>query len=566
MQSRIARSCVARDVRSSHPAAPLRACCRGGAGLLSWATKALVCLVAVGGGAVATAADGPAGQTLVFQTRTREAMPSGRHAVQIRQVEWPAEKTAFVVCDMWDQHWSPTATRRVAEMAPRMNALLKVARDRGALIIHCPSDTLDFYKDAPQRALAQAAPVVPTPIPLERWCRLQPDREGALPIDDSDGGCDALPPGKNHKAWTRQIATLEIFPQDAITDSAEAFYLMRARGIDHVVVMGVHTNMCVLGRPFSIRQMVRQGQQVLLLRDLTDTMYNPRRAPYVHHCTGTDLVVEHIEKHWCPTATSVDLLGGREFRFSEDTRPHAVVLMAEDEYRTEVSLPAWVARHLGREFRTTLLHGSESERNDLPGLETLKTADVLLVSVRRRVLPAAQLQQIRDFIERGGAVVGIRTASHAFSLRDNAPPPEGHAAWLDFDPEVLGGHYTGHHGEGPQVALSLPTGSPAHPLLTGVDLAQLSGKGSLYKVNPLATSAIPVLIGEIPGVPAEPVAWTYTNRFGGRVFYTSLGHVDDFAQPGFQRLLLNGLRWASGLPIDPPASDIPAPPAEKTGG
>jgi nicotinamidase-related amidase/type 1 glutamine amidotransferase len=515
---------------------------------------------------VATAADRPAGQTLVFQTRTREAMPSGRHAVQIRQVEWPAEKTAFVVCDMWDQHWSPTATRRVAEMAPRMNALLKVARDRGALIIHCPSDTLDFYKDAPQRALAQAAPVVPTTIPLERWCRLQPDREGALPIDDSDGGCDALPPGKNHKAWTRQIATLEIFPQDAITDSAEAFYLMQARGIDRVVVMGVHTNMCVLGRPFSIRQMVRQGQQVLLLRDLTDTMYNPRRAPYVHHCTGTDLVVEHIEKHWCPTATSVDLLGGREFRFSEDTRPHAVVLMAEDEYRTEVSLPAWVARHLGREFRTTLLHGSESERNDLPGLETLKTADVLLVSVRRRVLPAAQLQQIRDFIERGGAVVGIRTASHAFSLRDNAPPPEGHAAWLDFDPEVLGGHYTGHHGEGPQVALSLPTGSPAHPLLTGVDLAQLSGKGSLYKVNPLATSAIPVLIGEIPGVPAEPVAWTYTNRFGGRVFYTSLGHVDDFAQPGFQRLLLNGLRWASGLPIDPPASEIPAPPAEKTGG
>jgi hypothetical protein len=116
------------------------------------------------------------------------------------------------------------------------------------------------------------------------------------------------------------------------------------------------------------------------------------------------------------------------------------------------------------------------------------------------------------------------------------------------------------------VALSLPTGSPAHPLLTGVDLAQLSGKGSLYKVNPLATSAIPVLIGEIPGVPAEPVAWTYTNRFGGRVFYTSLGHVGDFAQPGFQRLLLNGLRWASGLPIDPPASEIPAPPAEKTGG
>jgi len=66
-----------------------------------------------------------------------------------------------------------------------------------------------------------------------------------------------------------------------------------------------------------------------------------------------------------------------------------------------------------------------------------------------------------------------------------------------------------------------------------------------------------VLMGDIPGVPSEPVAWTYTNPAGGRVFYTSLGHVDDFAQPGFQRLLLNGLRWAAGLPLNPPPPDPP---------
>ena len=495
------------------------------------------------------AADGPDRFVLHARRQVETSPGSGRFHTVTQPVEWPAAHTAVVICDMWDRHWSPTATRRVAEMAPRMNEVVAEARRRGALIIHCPSDTMPFYEGTPQRERARQAPTVETAIPLERWCKLIPDKEGQLPIDDSDNGCDAIPQGKSFKAWSRQIATLEIHPEDAITDSNEAFYLMKSRGIRHVLVMGVHTNMCVLGRPFSIRQMVRQGQEVILVRDMTDTMYNPRMAPFVHHCTGTDLVVEHIERHWCPTVTSTDFLGGREFRFSEDQRPHVAVLMAEDEYKTEVSLPAWGREHLGKEFRTTYLFGNDAERNDLPGLEALEAADVLLVSVRRRVPSAAQLGAIRKFIEAGKPVVGIRTASHAFSLRDGAPPPEGHAAWLTFDPDVLGGHYTGHHGVGPKVAVSLP-GEIPHPILSGVDLSQLHGHGSLYKVSPLANSATPILLGTIPDTPIEPLAWVYTNKYGGRVFYTSLGHIDDFAEPAFQRLLLNGVRWAAGLPTD----------------
>jgi len=107
---------------------------------------------------------------------------------------------------------------------------------------------------------------------------------------------------------------------DAITDSAEAFYLMRQRGITNVIVMGVHINMCVLGRPFAIRQMVAQGQNVLLMRDLTDSMYNHRKPPYVSHFRGTELVVEHIEQYWCPSITSADFLGGAPFRFQGDVR------------------------------------------------------------------------------------------------------------------------------------------------------------------------------------------------------------------------------------------------------
>jgi hypothetical protein len=93
---------------------------------------------------------------------------------------------------------------------------------------------------------------------------------------------------------------------------------MKQRGIENVLVMGVHTNMCVLGRPFSIRQLVYQGQNVVLVRDLTDTMYNSRMPPYVSHHEGTKRVIEHIERYWCPTTTSEELDGGPMFRFADD--------------------------------------------------------------------------------------------------------------------------------------------------------------------------------------------------------------------------------------------------------
>ena len=78
--------------------------------------------------------------------------------------------------------------------------------------------------------------------------------------------------------------------------------------------------MCVLGRPFAIRQMVKLGKNVALMRDMTDTMYNPERPPGVSHFAGTDLVVEHVEKYWCPSFTSADITGRAPFRFKEDLR------------------------------------------------------------------------------------------------------------------------------------------------------------------------------------------------------------------------------------------------------
>jgi nicotinamidase-related amidase len=236
-------------------------------------------------------------------------------------VSWESSVTAAVICDMWDKHWCKGASERVAEMAPRMNQVIAELRKRGVLIIHCPSETMKFYEGTPGRKLAHSAPLAVVKTPLQGWCSLDSVKEPPLPIDDSDGGCDDVPQCPQASPWRREIATLEVQPGDAITDSAEAYNLMLQRGITNVIVMGVHQNMCVLGRPFSIRQMVYEGQNVVLMRDLTDSMYNSRRKPWVDHFTGNDLMTWHIEKYWCPTITSDQIVGGNPFRFAADTKP-----------------------------------------------------------------------------------------------------------------------------------------------------------------------------------------------------------------------------------------------------
>ncbi len=396
-----------------------------------------VLLILVGG----MMARGGQEQTKTFQlhlrTKVETEKGSGRCHTITQDVKWPAEKTAVIVCDMWDKHWCPGATGRVGELAPRMNQLLIEARKRGALVIHCPSETLEFYKDHPGRKLAQGAPKVKAKVALQGWCSLMKEKEGPLPIDASDGGCAET--SKSHQAWSRQHPGLEMQDSDAITDSAEAYYLIRQRGIENVLIMGVHTNMCVLGRPFGIRQLVQQGLNVALVRDLTDTMYNPAKAPFVSHCTGTDLVVEHIEKYWCPSVTSVDILGGSEFRFAEDRRKHVVILAAEDEYKTEETLPRFALEQLGKDFRVSFVFADSKERHRLPGLEVMSQADLLMVSVRRRPLVPEQLAMIQKWVESGKPVVGIRTASHAFARKGNEKLPEGVEEWARFDQDVLGG-------------------------------------------------------------------------------------------------------------------------------
>jgi hypothetical protein len=193
-------------------------------------------------------------------------------------------------------------------MAPKMNDVITAARNHGVMIIHAPSGCMDQYDGTSYRLrMQQAAPATP-PVEIGKWCYLDPETEAPLPIVDANSPCDDPIVGEAVKVFSREHPGLDIIGYDGVSDSGvEIYNFCMQEGIHNIVLMGVHTNMCVLGRPFGIRQQVRLKMNVALCRDLTDAMYDPREPPYVSHTRGTELVVEHIEKYWCPSIEGIDL-------------------------------------------------------------------------------------------------------------------------------------------------------------------------------------------------------------------------------------------------------------------
>jgi nicotinamidase-related amidase len=212
-------------------------------------------------------------------------------------------KTAIIITDMWDKHWCRGATKRVGEIAQKMEPVLERARQAGILIIHAPSETMDYYANTPGRLLAENA-VKATPPPELKIT------DAPLPIDDSDEGCDT-PGDKPYQAWKRENPALTIAQGDVISDKGTEIYnVLQEHHIDTIVYMGVHANMCILNRTFGVRQMSKWGLRCVIVRDLMDAMYNPASRPYVSHAAGTELVYEFIEQYWAPSITSTDLLAG----------------------------------------------------------------------------------------------------------------------------------------------------------------------------------------------------------------------------------------------------------------
>jgi type 1 glutamine amidotransferase len=219
---------------------------------------------------------------------------------------------------------------------------------------------------------------------------------------------------------------------------------------------------------------------------------------------------------------------------------HLVMIVGEEEYDTLKSLQSFYAQELTDKFTVTWAVPTD-DPNSFSNLEALNQADGILVSVRRRMLPEKQMEWLRAAVARGVAIIGIRTASHAWSPRKGEPIPEGAAAWPEWDAAVLGGNYQGHFGKElhPKIfALK------SHPILEGVDFSGYVSSGSLYRNQGLAAQSELLCEGRLDDGKLEPVAWTTVSPGNGRVFYTSLGHQDDFASPVFRKFLRQGIAWA----------------------
>ena len=214
-------------------------------------------------------------------------------------------------------------------------------------------------------------------------------------------------------------------------------------------------------------------------------MYNSRSWPYVSHFEGTERIIEHIEKFVAPTITSTDLTGQPAFRFKPDDRPRAVFLIGEDEYQTEKTLPAFAARSWSR--------WASAARSPSPTRSRRTTSRSRGARRRRPAGPERPPPGARRPRRWRSSAVTSRPASRssasgrpAMRSIPGARRPPGHAEWTTFDPDVLGGHYTGHHGNDLKpVDRTRPTQEAVADPRGGRDAVHRPG--SLYKTSPLAS-------------------------------------------------------------------------------
>ncbi|WP_395740469.1 ThuA domain-containing protein [Prosthecobacter sp.] len=227
-----------------------------------------------------------------------------------------------------------------------------------------------------------------------------------------------------------------------------------------------------------------------------------------------------------------------------------VIITVEDPNNYEA--PRTMREFAEKELRplghkVTIVEGDKPQMHHFAGLiEALKEADLLVLFSRRRFPPKEEMAAIKAHLAAGKPLLGIRTANHAFLPKPNEVVDASLAPWPEFTHEVLGGENTGYETKGLPYSVSVPAGIKT-PLLEGVNVAEIRGYQSMYKVLPLAVDATPILIGaaqEGASTPPQPVAWTRSYGPGkARVFYTSLGAPEDMRSADVRRLLLNAVAW-----------------------
>ncbi len=267
-----------------------------------------------------------------------------------------------------------------------------------------------------------------------------------------------------------------------------------------------------------------------------------------------------------------------------------VLISGDEEYRSEEGLPQ-LAKILAKRhgFTCTVLFaiGKDGEidpnRNDnIPGLETLRKADLMVIATRFRDLPDEQMKEIVDYVESGRPVIGMRTATHAFNIKSGkkfARYSFNSKEWDGgFGRQVLGETWISHHGHHAHESTRgiVAPDAKDHPIVRGIKDGDIWGPTDVYGVRlPLPGDSKPIVLGEVvadmtpTGKPVEgkkndpmmPVAWikTFTGESGkpARVFTTTMGAATDLESPGVRRMLVNAVYWALGLDANIPSeSDV----------
>jgi Trehalose utilisation len=256
---------------------------------------------------------------------------------------------------------------------------------------------------------------------------------------------------------------------------------------------------------------------------------------------------------------------------------HVVLVSGDEEYRSEEALPQ-LAKILAKRhgFKCTVLFAigkdgtiDPNQSDNIPGLEALRSADLMIIATRFRNLPDDQMKEMVDYVESGRPIIGMRTATHAFNLRS---PTYAKYSWNSkawpggFGRQVLGETWVNHHGNHGKESTRgiIATGAKDHPILRGIKDGEIWGSTDVYEVHPPAECTRLVLGQVLAGMkpsdppvegkkndPMIPVAWlkTYTGEQAktARVFTTTMGAATDLESEGTRRLLVNATYWVIGL-------------------
>jgi type 1 glutamine amidotransferase len=264
---------------------------------------------------------------------------------------------------------------------------------------------------------------------------------------------------------------------------------------------------------------------------------------------------------------------------------HIVLVSGDEEYRSEEALPQLgkiLAQHHG--FKCTVLFAIDpadgainpDKNNNIPGLEALKSADLMILFTRLRNLPDEQMRHIVEYVDSGRPIIGMRTATHAFNLKSRTYAKyssNSNTEWKGgFGRQILGETWVNHWGRhGRQSTRGiLVKDQKDNPILRGLNDGDIWGPTDVYEAH-LNRDCTPLVLGQVlqgmkpadpplqdkKNDPMLPIAWTktYLSASGktGRVFTTTMGASQDLLSEGLRRLLVNASYWAAGMEDKIPA-------------